>query len=156
VLLDRGQAIANGPITDTLARLDLPVAMTDDASVVIHGVVSKYDEDYELLTLRLPGGHSSLRVVHSPLPEGKPMRIIVRARDVSLASSAQEQSSVLNVLPATVVQIAAAVNQSQVLVRLDVDGTPLLSRITRYSHDHLQLSIGKRVWAQVKAVALLT
>jgi molybdate transport system ATP-binding protein len=156
VLLDSGRAIASGPIADTLASLDLPIAMTDDASVVIQGVVASYDWNYGILTLHLPGGHSSLRVLHSPLPEGKPMRIVVRARDVSLASSAQEQSSVLNVLPATIVEIAAAANPSQVMVRLDVEGTPLLSRITRYSHDHLQLSVGKRVWAQVKAVSVLT
>jgi len=156
VLLDNGRAVASGPIADTLASLDLPIAMTDDASVVIQGIVASYDRTYEILTLHLPGGHASLRVVHAFLPAGKRMRIIVRARDVSLASSAQEQSSVLNVLPATVIEIAAAANPSQVMVRLDVEGTPLLSRITRYSHDHLQLGIGKRVWAQVKAVSLLT
>jgi len=35
VLLDNGRAVASGPIGETLARLDLPVAMADDASVVI-------------------------------------------------------------------------------------------------------------------------
>ncbi|RQH07130.1 molybdenum ABC transporter ATP-binding protein [Paraburkholderia dinghuensis] len=155
VLLDNGRAIASGPIADTLARLDLPLAMADDASVIIQGVVAGYEPNYELLTLQLPGNHLSLRVVHSPLVEGKPMRLVIRARDVSLALSAPEQSSVLNVLPATVVEIVTAVNPSQVMVRLDVAGTPLLSRITRYSHDHLQLGVGKRLWAQVKAVSLL-
>jgi molybdate transport system ATP-binding protein len=62
---------------------------------------------------------------------------------------------VLNVLPATVVEIESAPDPSRVMVRLDVDGTPLLSRITRYSRDRLGLVVGKRVWAQVKAVSLL-
>lgn len=155
VLLDQGRAVASGPITDTLARLDLPVAMEDDASVVIQGVVAGHDAHYGLLTLDLPGARVSLRVVHAALPAGKPMRIVVRARDVSLASSAAEDTSVLNVLPATVVEIESAPDPSRVMVRLDVDGTPLLSRITRYSRDRLGLVVGKRVWAQVKAVSLL-
>jgi molybdate transport system ATP-binding protein len=155
VLLDQGRAVASGPITDTLARLDLPVAMEDDASVVIQGVIAGHDAHYGLLTLDLPGARVSLRVVHAALPAGKPMRIVVRARDVSLASSAAEDTSVLNVLPATVVEIESAPDPSRVMVRLDVDGTPLLSRITRYSRDRLGLVVGKRVWAQVKAVSLL-
>jgi molybdate transport system ATP-binding protein len=155
VLLDQGRAVASGPITDTLARLDLPVAMEDDASVVIQGAVAGHDAHYGLLTLDLPGARVSLRVVHAALPAGKPMRIVVRARDVSLASSAAEDTSVLNVLPATVVEIESAPDPSRVMVRLDVDGTPLLSRITRYSRDRLGLVVGKRVWAQVKAVSLL-
>lgn len=155
VLLDQGRAVASGPITDTLARLDLPVAMEDDASVVIQGAVAGHDAHYGLLTLDLPGARVSLKVVHAALPAGKPMRIVVRARDVSLASSAAEDTSVLNVLPATVVEIESAPDPSRVMVRLDVDGTPLLSRITRYSRDRLGLVVGKRVWAQVKAVSLL-
>lgn len=155
VLLESGRAVASGPIADTLARLDLPSAMADDASVVIQGVVAGFDPGYELLTLNLPGSAASLRVVHTAVTSGRAMRIVVRARDVSLALAAQESSSVLNVLPATVAGITGAASPSQVMVRLDIDGTPLLSRITRYSCDHLKLAVGTRVWAQVKAVSLL-
>ncbi|WP_097190972.1 molybdenum ABC transporter ATP-binding protein [Caballeronia arationis] len=155
VLLENGRALASGPIAQTLARLDLPMTMADDASVVIEGMVGAHDATYGLLTLGLPGGRASLRVVHAALPAGRPMRIVVRARDVSLASSAASDTSVLNVLPATVVAMEPAADPAQMMVRLDIDGTPLLSRITRYSYDHLGLHVGARVWAQVKAVSLL-
>lgn len=155
VLLDNGRAVASGPIGETLARLDLPVAMADDASVVIEGTVDAHDAHYGLLSLALPGGRATLRAAHGPLPEGKAMRIVVRARDVSLTANAAEDTSILNVLPATVVAIEPAADPAQVMVRLDIDGTPMLSRITRYSRDHLRLSVGMRVWAQVKAVSLL-
>jgi molybdate transport system ATP-binding protein len=42
-----------------------------------------------------------------------------------------------------------------VTVGLDVGGVPILSRITRRSAEGLELSPGKRVFAQVKSVALL-
>ncbi len=156
VLLENGRAIASGPIADTLARLDLPLGIADDASVVIEGVVASHDPDYGLLELNLRGGRSSLRVAHPALATGKPMRIVVKARDVSLVVGNEQQSSVLNVLAATVMEIVAAPNPAHVLVRLDIDGMPLLARVTRYSHDQLQLAVGKRLWAQVKAVSLLT
>jgi molybdate transport system ATP-binding protein len=155
VLLDAGRAIASGPISETLARLDLPLAAADDASVLIQGTVVDHNERYDLLTLSLPGGRSQVRIVHSPLAPGRPIRIVVKARDVSLVLDNLEPGSVLNVLPATVAGIAAAENPAHVLVRLDVGGTPLLARVTRYSHDHLQLGIGKPVWAQVKAISVL-
>jgi molybdate transport system ATP-binding protein len=142
------------PIADTLARLDLPLAMSDDASVVIEGTVAGHDPDYELLQLNLRGGRS-LWVTHSALPAGKPMRIVVSARDVSLVLGNEQQSSVLNVLAATVIEIVAAPNPAHVLMRLDMDGLPLLARVTRYSRDQLQLAVGKRLWAHVKAASLL-
>ncbi|AQH03626.1 molybdenum ABC transporter ATP-binding protein (plasmid) [Burkholderia sp. KK1] len=157
VLLDGGRALASGPIADTLARLDLPLALADDASVVLEGIVDGYDGAYGLLTLTLPGSRAKLTVVHAPAAEGKPVRVTVKARDVSLITGAHEhdRSSVLNVLPATVAGIADDANPAQAVVRLDVDGSPLLARVTRYSLDRLGIAEGMRVWAQVKTVSLL-
>lgn len=157
VLLEGGRALASGPIADTLARLDLPLAVADDASVVFEGIVDGYDSAYGLLTLALPGSRAKLAVVHAPVAEGKSMRVAVKARDVSLITGTHEheRSSVLNVLPATVVGIASDANPSQAVVRLDVDGSPLLARVTRYSMDRLAIVEGMRLWAQVKAVSLL-
>ncbi|SAK90595.1 ABC transporter [Caballeronia hypogeia] len=157
VLLEGGRALASGPLSETLARLDLPLALADDASVVFEGVVDTFDRAYGLLTLALPNSGAKLTVVHAPLAAGKTMRVTVKARDVSLITGAHEQhhSSVLNVLPATVVDIAKDANPSQAVVRLDVDGSPLLARVTRYSLDRLSIVEGMRVWAQVKAVSLL-
>ncbi len=43
----------------------------------------------------------------------------------------------------------------QVLVKLDIGGTPLIARITERSRKHLKIEPGRRLWAQVKSVALL-
>ncbi|MGA9700971.1 molybdenum ABC transporter ATP-binding protein [Pseudomonas sp.] len=155
VLLSDGKALASGPIGETLARLDLPLALGDDAGVVINGSVSAYDAHYQLLTLQLPDSAQHLRVAHAPLAVGKTLRVKVQARDVSLSLQAEEHSSILNRLPVTVTQEIAADNSAHVLVRLDADGTPLLARITRFSRDQLQLHPGQTLWAQIKAVAVL-
>jgi len=155
VLLDDGKALASGPIGETLARLDLPLAMGDDAGVVIQGAVSAYDAAYHLVTVRLPDSDLTIRVAHSPLQAGKPLRFKIQARDVSLNLQPDDHSSILNRLPVTVINEVPADNVAHVLVRLDAQGTPLLARITRYSRDQLNLHPGQRLWAQIKSVALL-
>ncbi|NMZ07552.1 molybdenum ABC transporter ATP-binding protein [Pseudomonas proteolytica] len=155
VLLNEGKALASGPIGETLARLDLPLARGDDAGVVINGTVSSHDAHYQLLTLQLPDSPLQMRVAHAPLDLGKHLRFKVQARDVSLSLQPGEHSSILNCLPVTVTQEIPADNSAHVLVRLDAAGTPLLARITRYSRDQLQVHPGQALWAQIKAVAVL-
>ena len=155
VLLSDGRALASGPIGQTLARLDLPLALGDDAGVVVEGRVSDYDATYQLLTLQLPDSQLQVRVAHQPLALGKSLRFKVQARDVSLSLQASEHSSILNRLPVTVSDEIPADNAAHVLVRLDAAGTPLLARITRYSRDQLDLHPGQQLWAQIKAVAVL-
>ncbi|WLI15416.1 MULTISPECIES: molybdenum ABC transporter ATP-binding protein [Pseudomonas] len=155
VLLSNGKALASAPIGETLARLDLPLALGDDAGVVIEGHVSAYDADYQLLTLQLPNTELSIRVAHSPMAEGQALRCKVQARDVSLSLQGVEHSSILNRLPVTVISEIGADNAAHVLIRLNAAGTPLLARITRYSRDQLGVHPGQQLWAQIKAVAVL-
>jgi molybdate transport system ATP-binding protein len=155
VLLSEGHALASGPIGQVLARLDLPLAMGNDAGVMIEGRVSRYDADYQLLTLQLPDPALTIRVAHTPMTPGQALRCKVQARDVSLSLHGVEQSSILNRLPVTVVSELTADNAAHVLIRLDAAGTPLLARITRYSRDQLMVHPGQQLWAQIKAVAVL-
>ena len=155
VLLESGRALACGPIGQTLARLDLPLALGDDAGVVVQGKVSAYDLDYQLLTLALPGSQLNVRVAHTSMALGQSLRFKVQARDVSLSLANDAQTSILNRLPVTVVSEMAADNAAHALIRLDAAGTPLLARITRYSRDQLKLHPGQALWAQIKAVAVL-
>lgn len=123
--------------------------------MVIDGQVLEHNAGYGLLTLALPHCEQRIRLAHAPMDKGRALRIKVQARDVSLSLEPAAQSSILNVLPATVVEIVPTENPAHLLVKLDVAGTLLLARITRYSHDHLGLQTGQAVWAQIKSVALL-
>ena len=155
VLLESGRATASGPIGQMLSRLDLPLAMDDEASVVVAGTVADFDPGYRLMSVRLPGSTACLRMVHAALPPGRPARLAIKARDVSVALAPPQGSSIVNVIPVRVLDMAPAENPDHVLVRLDADGTPLLARITRYSRDQLGLLPGMSAWAQIKAVSVL-
>lgn len=155
VLLSDGKALASGSIGETLARLDLPMAMGDDAGVIIEGQVSAYDADYQLLSLQLPATEMNIRVTHAPMAVGQALRAKVHARDISLSLHDSVASSILNRLPVTVISEQTADNTAHVLIRLDAGGTPLLARITRFSRDQLGIHPGQHLWAQIKAVAVL-
>ncbi|GIZ13207.1 molybdenum ABC transporter ATP-binding protein [Pseudomonas sp. NCCP-436] len=153
VLLDEGQVRASGPLKETLLRADLPFASDDDAEAVIDGRVSAHDPAYQLLSLTLPGSEAQLRLPHAPLPIGAPVRVKIKARDVSLSRRRAEDSSLLNLLPVTVESWQPL--EAQVLLTLRLGEQRLLARITRFSFDQLAISNGQALWAQVKSVSLL-
>ena len=154
VLLDAGRVVASGPAAETLARLDLSMALDDDAGVAVDGVVEGYDSAYGLLRLRAAGG--TMHVAHKEMAAGTSLRMRVLARDVSLALGPLTDSSILNQLRATVAAQWPAHDAAHVILKLDAGGATLLARITRRSRDHLGLRTGSVVWAQVKAAALLS
>jgi molybdate transport system ATP-binding protein len=153
VLLSAGRVAASGPLTETLARLDLPEAFSDDAGIVVEGTVVASDPTYGLVRLDFPGG--SIQVVHAPEPAARRLRFQIKARDVSVALEKPHNTSILNLVRAQVVAMGEADCPAHVLVRLDAGGTPLVARITRLSRDRLKLVPGSSVWAQIKAVAVL-
>ena len=115
-------------------------------------VVAAHEAD-DLTRLDFAGG--SILVARRPEAVGHRLRCRIHARDVSLALDKPQASSILNVFRATVSAIAATDTPGQVLVQLYVGATPLLARITERSRRVLDLEVGREVWAQVKAVALL-
>ena len=80
------------------------------------------------------------------------VRDIVKAKDADLVATLDTK---FDSLQATVIGETAADNQAHVLVRLDIAGTALLARITRYSRDQLDLQPGQTIWLQIKSVAVL-
>jgi molybdate transport system ATP-binding protein len=86
---------------------------------------------------------------------GSPVRLRLLARDVSLTLEPQAGTSILNIFPATVEDLASD-GDARVTVRLLAGGVPLLAQVTRKSADLLRLTAGKQVYAQAKSVAVLS
>lgn len=100
VLLEDGRVSASGPLKETLLRADLPFVFEDDAEAVIEGRVAHYHPDYRLLSIQLDGSEALLQLTHGPLPQGKRVRVKVKARDVSLSLEKARNTSLLNLIPA--------------------------------------------------------
>jgi molybdate transport system ATP-binding protein len=155
VLLEEGHVSASGPLKETLLRADLPFVLEDDAEAVVDAWVAAHDPEYGLLNVQLPNSEVCLRLPHAALAPGKRVRVKIKARDVSLSLLQAEDSSVLNLLPARVIDWISVAGQAHVLVRVQVGDEQLIARITRYSFDRLDIQREQQLWAQVKSVSLL-
>jgi molybdate transport system ATP-binding protein len=153
VVLETGRAVAAGPLKDTLARLDLPIHLGEDAGVVLNAVVAERDAKWHLARVEFIGG--SLWVRDGGHAIGQAVRVRILARDVSIALEKGEDISIQNCLPATVDQMAQDAHPALTLLRLQVGASPILARLTRRAAVALALVPGKAVWVQIKAVALI-
>ena len=153
VLLDAGKAVASGPLTETLARVDLPPSFADDAGVVLDTILAGHEED-ALSRLEFAGG--ALFVGRRREAIGTHLRCRIHARDVSLALDRPQGTSIVNRLPAVVTAVAATDTPGHVLVQLRMGESPLLARITERSRRELGIAAGLRLWVQIKGVALLS
>jgi molybdate transport system ATP-binding protein len=152
VIMDEGKALASGPLSDTLSRLDLTLAHEGDAATVWQTQVVGHEAEYHLTKVAFTGGVLSLPSLL--LAIGTPVRVQIYARDVSITLQAPIATSILNVLSATITGIADA-DSGQNVVRLQVGTHPLLAHITHKSTVLLGLKIGMLVYVQIKATSIL-
>ena len=175
VVLDQGRVVANGSLADVLTALDSPMQL-DYAGIVLETTILSREAQWDLMRVSFIGGE--LLLADNGRAEGETLRVRVDARDVSLTLSQHTDTSILNALPATVIEISACLSQDAVLVKLSLghqstaaldeskamdeqskasrdSNEMLLSRITRRSAEHLALAVGSQVWAQIKSVAVL-
>ena len=158
VLMDQGRAVACGPVAQVLLRTDLPAMRGDEAGVLLHGRICDRDATWSLIQVEIQGASLWLRDTGGAL--GKPVRVRVLARDVSIATELPRATSVQNLLPCTVLRLETDARQpGQVLVALtcarQTPGDTLLARITARAAHTLGLAPGLHVWAQVKSAALV-
>ena len=151
LIVERGRIIANQAI-EALGGL-LPIDETSHGGSVLRCRVIQYDERYDLTELRLGAYPIFLR--GRVAPAYTDVRVLVPARDVSLATGAVSGLSVLNRLPTTIESLSDDAHGA-CIVTLNCDGQRLLARITRYSKDELGLKLGQPVVALIKTVALAT
>jgi len=152
ILLDEGSVVGNGEISEMLTRLDLSLAHGERAASIIKAKVLEHDDNYNLTVIDFSGGQ--LFVPRKQIAVGCDVRLRMEARDVSLTTQRQEETSILNILPAIVDEIVDE-GDAQVMVRLKVGNDLLLSCITKKSAELLKLQVRKEMYVQIKSVALL-
>jgi len=152
VLMEQGRICGSGPIGEMLTRTDLSLALNPDAEAIVKARVADHEEPFHLTIVEF--ADIRITVPLADLPIGREVRLRIQARDVSLTLERQSDTSILNILPAEVEEVVAD-NPAQMVVKLNAGGVPLLSRITRKSVSVLKLAPGRKVYAQVKSVALV-
>lgn len=144
---------ASGPAAEVLTRLDLPLAHGDAAQAALEVTVIAHDAADRIARLAFDGGE--LLLPSAGATPGARGVVRVLARDVSLTLARHADTSILNILPATVLELADDA-PGQVMVRLAAGNgaAVLLARVSQRSARALSLQPGLAVHAQIKAAAL--
>ncbi len=155
VLLSNGRVTQSGSIQQVLGSLDSDLGRSDAALSVMEGHIAS--EQLPGLTSVECGVGIDLQVplASGDYQTGSRVRLRIRARDVSLCLEQPRRTSILNILPAVIEELATSSGQGSRLVKLDIDGKKLLSRISEYSAQQLNLEVGQAVFAQIKSASLL-
>jgi molybdate transport system ATP-binding protein len=152
VLMQAGQVLASGPLSDLAARVDLPLAARDDAGGVLNGYLYRHDPARGLSSIAC-GGETYLVPLCDVAP-GDNVRLRVPAREVILSLDAPRNISVNNIVPATVCALRQDTDAHATLVEIDVGGGQLLSRITMDAAERLHLRPGTQVLALIKSMSV--
>ena len=153
VVLDKGQVKAQGPVNQVLTQVVNPVLVGEDAGALIAGHIGAVDAQWHLSRVDFDGGAVWMR--DAGMQVGKAVRIRILARDVSLATSEPQNTSIQNQLRGSIQSITPDAHPSQVMVVLKCGAEEVLARVTKRTVDDLALQVGMSVWAQVKSVALV-
>jgi len=153
VVLDKGNVKAQGPVNQVLTQVLNPVLVGEDAGALIGGHIGAIDTQWHLSRVDFDGG--SVWIRDAGLPIGKAVRIRILARDVSLATSEPQNTSIQNQLRGSIQSITSDAHPSQVMVVLKCGAEEVMARVTKRAVGDLALEVGRPVWAQVKSVALV-
>ena len=152
VLMSSGRVAAAGEVEDVMGRPDLTAATgVFEGGTVIDARVAGQDMKYELATLTFEGG--TLTVPNLDALVGEPVRVRIRARDVSIALDAPQRISIQNVLKGRITRIDSG-RSGIANVSIAIGPVILRSRITQRAMEQLGLAPGLDVYALIKAVSL--
>jgi molybdate transport system ATP-binding protein len=153
VLIEAGRVIGSGPLSDIVARGDLPLAQRDDAGALLLCRVMEHDVGRELS--RLEGGGATFWVPLLDAPLAVERRVRIPAREVILAGRPPDAISLHNIVPGEVRRITGDAARRSVLVEIALPGGgALISRVTTDAIVRLALSPGGPVLALIKSTSI--
>ncbi len=184
LLLEQGKVAAHGGLAQVFSQINTPALTPLERASVIMGEIIEHDTQWHLMRVRFTGGelwlsdHQFKTFGQANIAKyqemGNQVRVSVHPKDVSIALEAQQDSSILNILSAIIIDIGKSDEQGFVLIKVQAGphtsqlNTPqintlqtkeqpveLLASITARSLHQLNLAIGQLIWVQIKSAALL-
>ena len=142
VVLESGRVADSGSLFDVLARADVASLTGKNAGVVLWAT----PVDHEDGLTRFDFGDGDIWVPGTIDTGKNPMRLRIAANDVSITLERPANTTILNVLRATVEEVND-VDDARALVRLGVGNQDLLAQVTR--------NVRSRGWVLKRGIAFL-
>jgi molybdate transport system ATP-binding protein len=154
LVLAGGRVAASGRTAEIFERLDVgTLADRRGAASVVAARVVRHDPEYHLTWLDL-AGQTLVVPKREHFDVGEEACVVIRARDVSLATCRPQGVSIQNVLAGRVCEVREDRGSAFAEVLVDLGPHRLLARITRLSLHDLGLAAGSPVFALLKSVSL--
>ena len=153
VRLAGGKAVASGAPSEVLAPAGRTGADRFDAISMLDAHVQRVDEQFGVTFLK----HAAGVIVVPGLVRGQqsPVRVALRATNVTLALTRPQDLSVRTVLEGVVQAIEAPQAGAYAAVTIELNGGDLIyAYTTRLAISELKLAAGQKVYALAKTVAL--
>ena len=152
VLMDKGEVVLNGPVETLWGSQALqPWFGPDVQSSLLSTELSHHHPDYPMSCLKLKGGEQ-LWVPQIDARQGAAVRVRIYAREVSLARSRPQDSSIRNILPARIRLMEQQAERIQVLLTLGE--AELWAYVSQWAAADLALKPGEEIFAQIKSVSV--
>ena len=132
--------------------LFLPWKQENEQSAVISLPVFMHNPSYKMTALSIGDQNIWIHQVEAQLNEK--VRICIHSSDVSISLNKVEQSSIRNTLYGRIVKILELENR--VDLKLDIGGKHLWASISKWSFHDLALQLGQLVYAQIKAISVMS
>ncbi|WCP84027.1 molybdenum ABC transporter ATP-binding protein ModC [Vibrio harveyi] len=157
-ILDKGRIMMSGKLEDVWASHAMrPWQSFSDHSSLFEGKIATHHDKYALTCVKL-APCACLWVQKVDGEPNTPIRLQVRANDVSIALEKPVGTSIRNVLAATVASIEelnTGEDKQSITVSLKLDEEcHLWAAITPWALDDLNLKVGDAVYAQIKGVSV--
>ena len=152
VVVDNGRIARHGPLLDLASDPELsPLIGRYEAGSVLACVIEDHDQTNALT--RLCVGKHALSVPIIDAGIGSEVRVRLRARDVALALSEPEDTSIANRIPGVITELVSR-DGPYIDAGIDIGAGIVRSLLTRASVERLGLQPGMSVWALTRVVAL--
>lgn len=158
VVMDQGSVVASGPIEEVWSSHSMrPWQSFSEQSTLFSGTIAQHHRDFGLTQIQLaPDVGLWVQQVDGQLQA--PIRLQIRANDVSVTLDKPGKTSIRNVLPATIVEISSqqqGEGRKSVALKLGLSADCFLwATITEWALQDLALTVGAQVYAQVKGVSV--
>ena len=153
VLLTNGKVEAYDVLENIWeSPLFLPWKQENEQSAVLSLPVFMHNPSYKMTALSIGEQNIWINQVESQINEK--VRICIHSSDVSISLNKVEQSSIRNTLYGRIIKILELENR--VDLKLDIGGKHLWASISKWSFHDLALQLGQLVYAQIKAISVMS
>ncbi|WP_109078698.1 molybdenum ABC transporter ATP-binding protein ModC [Aggregatibacter kilianii] len=153
VLLNNGKVEAYDVLENIWeSPLFLPWKQENEQSAVLSLPVFLHNPSYKMTALSIGNQQIWIHEVEAQLNEK--VRICIHSSDVSITLNKAEKSSIRNILYGRIVKVQEF--ESRVDLKLDIAGKHIWASISKWSFYDLGLQLGQLVYAQIKAISVMS